>query len=240
MHWDDTVSWYMGTYVIHVLAGAFSLHSGTMPLILCSFGPTMGFMMTIPWLPLPFGASCCHGSMRIPCGSSGWSWWFCKSGSSSAARHPLGWEIHELLPQIWGFPKIGNPTNGWFTNYLVNRLDDFGGPVFWETPIFAIILDTCMICNSLYQSLPWGRYNIPWRITSLLTAEWIVDFSSAGSGNSTIPGQVLNHRQLDIADLAKFPEGTWWGTLIFWKGHMDSTEKKMHLCWSEAMSANGL
>ena len=39
------------------------------------------------------------------------------------------------LVQIWGFPKIGVPQNGWFIKEHPIKMDDLGVPLFLETPI---------------------------------------------------------------------------------------------------------
>ena len=42
------------------------------------------------------------------------------------------------MHDIWVFPKIGVPQNGWFLLENLIKMDDLGGPpLFLETPIFA-------------------------------------------------------------------------------------------------------
>ena len=38
---------------------------------------------------------------------------------------------------IWVFPKIGVPQNGWFIREHPIKMDDLGVPLFFETPIFC-------------------------------------------------------------------------------------------------------
>ena len=40
-----------------------------------------------------------------------------------------------ILIEIWWFPKIGVPQNGWFIMENPIKMDDLGVPLFLETPI---------------------------------------------------------------------------------------------------------
>ena len=44
----------------------------------------------------------------------------------------LGWEG---LESNWMFPKIGVPQNGWLIMENLIKMDDYGVPLFSETPI---------------------------------------------------------------------------------------------------------
>ncbi len=54
-------------------------------------------------------------------------------------NHQLSWEFFGWQPKknIWVFPRIGIPQNGWFTMENPIKMDDLGGPpLFLETPIW--------------------------------------------------------------------------------------------------------
>ena len=41
-----------------------------------------------------------------------------------------------IIENIWMFPKIGVPQNGWFVRETPIEMDDLGVPLFLETPIY--------------------------------------------------------------------------------------------------------
>jgi len=47
----------------------------------------------------------------------------------------LEWQRFEKGLEIWVFPKIGIPQNGWLVMGNSIQMDDLGVPLFLETPI---------------------------------------------------------------------------------------------------------
>ena len=61
------------------------------------------------------------------------------------------WWVHiytYIYINIWMFPKIGVPQNGWFTMENPIKMDDLGVPLFSETSIWVW-------CGSLFNNVSW-------------------------------------------------------------------------------------
>ena len=51
--------------------------------------------------------------------------------------YPTNETFEKKLADIWVFPKIGEPQNGWFMMENLIKIGDLGVPLFSETPIYT-------------------------------------------------------------------------------------------------------